>query len=261
MDDKEKKSISQLIIGGEWTALIVVGLAVCLLLMLIFKLITKDSEKPASKPLEIKYQITISNNTNKNAKDSISIVSIEENNKKLLEEINSSVKSQHERMESILSVQEDRSNLFTYGAGFLSILVALATFFGFKSINEMKKSTVETAEIEAKKVAEVEAKAEVQQNLEEIKKDIRNQINFEFKEKFENKELQVSDDFTNKLNESIDAKIFSLQEQIEKCCEKRTTESNSENSQVEEKKAGEYLETETTKEKMGDLFSDEYLSI
>lgn len=159
--EKSKGYLESIVNGTNWVALGVVAFAVIGLIAIIFNLLSKDEENNAPKQILVRYEISVDKVSLKNAKDSTTLTIIErldENNKKILNEINSSVDAQYKRMESILSVQEDRSRLFSYGAGFLAILVAIATFFGFKSINEMKKSTIEAAEYEAKKVAEEEAK-------------------------------------------------------------------------------------------------------
>lgn len=159
--EKSKGYLESIVNGTNWVALGVVAFAVIGLIAIIFNLLRKEEVNNAPKQILIKYEISVDKITLKNAKDSTTlrvVKSLDENNKKILSEINSSVDAQYKRMESILSVQEDRSRLFSYGAGFLAILVAIATFFGFKSINEMKKSTIESAEHEAKKIAEDEAK-------------------------------------------------------------------------------------------------------
>jgi len=188
--EKSKGYLESIVNGTNWVALGVVLFAVVGLICVVFNLLTKTEENNAPKEIVIKYEITVDKVSLKNAKDSttLRVKSLDENNKKILSEINSSVDAQYKRMESILSVQEDRSRLFSYGAGFLAILVAIATFFGFKSINEMKKSTIEAAEYEAKKVAEDEAKkvakeeakktstkvskAEINKQIESIKDDL-----------------------------------------------------------------------------------------
>lgn len=189
--ETSKKNLESIVNGTNWVALCVVLVAVVGLIFVIFNLLSKTEKNNAPTEILIKYEISVDKVSLKNAKDSTTlrvVQSLDENNKKILSEINSSVDAQYKRMESILSVQEDRSRLFSYGAGFLAILVAIATFFGFKSINEMKKSTIEAAEYEAKKIAEDEAKkvakeeakktstkvskAEISKQIESIKDDL-----------------------------------------------------------------------------------------
>ena len=150
---------------------------------------------------------------------------INENNKKILEEINASVSSQYKRMESILEVQEDRSKMFSYGAGFLAILVAIATFFGFKSINEMKKGTIDVAEYEAKKIAEEKAKEvarkvaedktkeELATKLELIKTELQTSLISSFQSKLDERELKISDEFVNSMRQEFDDKLNALREE------------------------------------------------
>ena len=129
-------------------------------------------------------------------------------------------------MESILAVQEARSNLFSYGAGFLAILVAIATFFGFKSINEMKKGTIEAAEYEAKKIAEEKAKEVAQKVAEEktkeelvsrldgIKVELESSLTSDFQRKLDERELNVSDEFINSMRDEFDIKLNKLREEL-----------------------------------------------
>lgn len=181
--EKSKNNLESIVNGTNWVALGVVAFAVIGLVSIIFNLLGKEEANNAPKKIIIKYEISVDKVTLKNAKDSTTLTvvkSLDENNKKVLNEINSSVNAQYARMESILSVQEDRSKLFSYGAGFLAILVAIATFFGFKSINEMKKSTIDAAEYEAQKIAEEKAeeisnkvsKEEINRQMDSIKMDL-----------------------------------------------------------------------------------------
>ena len=224
---KEGISLDKLINGANWIAIIVVGLSTAMLLLVIAKAVLSNSNNPAPKQIEIKYILKVDSLQLRSFKDSTSITYdkfIRQNNQKVIEEVNNSIKQQYQRMESILSVQEDKGKLFTYGAGFLAILVALATFFGFKSINEMKKGTIESAEYEARKlagdIAEEKTKEKVRELLEDIRKQITTEIKTEFKGDFERKELIISDQFRqellqviNKSFENFDERILELESQ------------------------------------------------
>ncbi|MFC4163862.1 hypothetical protein ACFOWU_09365 [Epilithonimonas zeae] len=280
--NKPKTKLDWLIIGANWAAILIVTIATGALIWVVSSLIRKEPENIAPKEIVVKYEISVDTSLIKNDKDSATIKSIknlDENNKKILSEINSSVDAQYKRMESILSVQEDRSKLFSYGAGFLAILVAIATFFGFKSINEMKKGTIDTAEYEARKIAEEEAKkvaeeiakevaevkakevatetakevaeikakeiatetsktiaekeakeiatetsktiaekeakTEVRDRLKDIKKQLKSNLERDFKDKFEERELKVSDEWANNLKGEIEVNLKKILEDLE----------------------------------------------
>lgn len=154
-------TIDRLINWANFTAIIIVGLATTMLILVIAKAMWTSADNQAPIQINVNYTLKVDSNQLRNYRDSSNIEFdkfITQNNQKVIKAVDSSVNLQYKRMESILSVQEDKSKLFTYGAGFLAILVALATFFGFKSINEMKKATIDVAEYEATKVAEVKAK-------------------------------------------------------------------------------------------------------
>lgn len=184
---KNNSDLDYLIIGANWGALVVMVLSVGLLFFVAKQMFSKESTNNAPNEILIKYELkvdTVSLNIKGIAINSESVKQIDQNNKVVLDEINKSVQAQYTRMESILQVQEDRNKMFTYGAGLLAILVAIATFFGFKSINEMKKSTIDSAEYESKRVAEEEArkiaketsitvsKDEISKQVESIKNDL-----------------------------------------------------------------------------------------
>ncbi|MDR2235317.1 MAG: hypothetical protein LBE92_04260 [Chryseobacterium sp.] len=246
--EKSKSNLESIVNGTNWVALGVVAFAVIGLVAIIFNLLSKEEENNAPKKIIIKYEINVDKINLKNVKDSTTlkmIKSLDENNKKVLNEINSSVNAQYTRMESILSVQEDRSKLFSYGAGFLAILVAIATFFGFKSINEMKKSTIEAAEYEAKKIAEEEAKKVAQQvaeektkeelakKLEEIKSEILTSLTSEFHSKLEQRELNVSDEFSYLIRVEFDNKLNELRDELTNFSENTTPDESSSETTTE----------------------------
>ncbi|MGL5235176.1 MAG: hypothetical protein ACRC8Z_10555 [Empedobacter falsenii] len=223
--EKSKSTLDWLIHGANWTAIVVVGFATIALICIVYKLINMESSNTAPKEIIVKYEIVVDTIALKKMKDPTilkTVSNIDENNKKILAEINASVDAQYKRMESILEVQEDRSKMFSYGAGFLAILVAIATFFGFKSINEMKKGTIDTAEYEAQKVAEVKAKEvaeeetkkELASKLESIKKELNTSLTSDFKSKIDEKELKASDEFMNSMREEFDGKLNALREEL-----------------------------------------------
>lgn len=210
-------SMDRLIYWANFTAIIIVGLSTLMLLFVIGKAISSNSDNQAPKQIDINYTLKVDSTQLKAYRDSSSYQFdklIQQNNKKVIEEVDNSIKQQYQRMESILSVQEDKNKLFTYGAGFLAILVALATFFGFKSINEMKKSTIEAAEYEAKKIAEEVAKKiaedktkeEIQARYEAIENTIIDKVKANLLEEFNNNKVTVSD---------LDKKIAVLQNRID----------------------------------------------
>ena len=225
--EKSKSTLDWLIHGANWIAIIVVGFATIALISIVSKLINKEVENNAPKEIIVKYEIVVDTIALKNVKDPIvlKVVSnIDESNKKVLAEINASVDAQYKRMESILEVQEDRSKMFSYGAGFLAILVAIATFFGFKSINEMKKGTIDAAEYEAQKIAEVKAteiakkiaeektKEELVIILESIKTELLTSLTLVFQSKLDERELKISDEFLNSIRAEFDGKLSALRE-------------------------------------------------
>lgn len=239
-NQKDSKSkLEWLIIGADWAAIIVVTIATISLIYVIATLMSKQPENSTAKEILIKYEILVDTNSVKKGKDSVTLKTLknlDDNNKKILKEINVSVDAQYKRMESILNVQEDRSKLFSYGGGFLAILVAIATFFGFKSINEMKKSTIEAAEYEAKKIAEEKAKEVAQRvaeektkeelaiKLEGIKTELQSSLTSDFQDKLDQRELNVSDEFISLIRLEFDSKLKKLMEELDNSNNNKTPE-------------------------------------
>lgn len=239
-----KTKLECLINGADWAAIVVVTIATIALIFVVSSLVGKQPENHAPKEIIIKYEIVMDSISLKKDKDSASLKTLknlDENNKKILNEIAFSVDAQYKRMESILLVQEDRSKLFSYGGGFLAILVAIATFFGFKSINEMKKSTIEAAEYEARKIAEEKAKEvaqrvaeektkeELAKKLEDIKTELQSSFTSDFQGKIDERELNVSDEFLISIRQEFDIKINELREELNSLNYNTTPEPSDEN--------------------------------
>lgn len=272
--EKSKSTLDWLIHGANWTAIVVVGFATIALISIVYKLINIEPSNTAPKEIIVKYEIVLDTIGLKKVKDPNilkTVSNIDENNKKILAEINASVDAQYKRMESILEVQEDRSKMFSYGAGFLAILVAIATFFGFKSINEMKKGTIDAAEYEAQKIAEAKAKEvaekvaedktkeELANKLELIKTELQTSLISDFQSKLDERELRISDEFVNSMRQEFDDKLNALREERTTVSEIATPEPS---DQIENDHAitENSSDDENAQSDEGNLYNDEDLN-
>lgn len=263
---KEDISLSKLIDGANWVAVIVVGLATAMLLFVTAKAIWSNSENSAPKQINIQYTLQVDSAELKAYQDSTNIIYeqlIRANNRKVIEEVNNSVKQQYLRMESILTVQEDKSKLFTYGAGFLTILVALATFFGFKSINEMKKGTINSAEYESKKIAEETAK-KVSEEISKVvaeertKKEIQERYLALEKVILEKVKADLFEDFkrNNATLKGLDDKLANLEKRLDKYFDSPEMIGDMSGPEINSPESNPSLASEV-KEEQKDLFLDE----
>lgn len=226
MSDKKSK-LDNHIWAAHWSALAVILGSIILLFILISKMfLTNLVENNSPSEVQIKYELSGKENKLESMNDSLNLEYqkiIHQNNLKVVDEVNKSIKTQYDRIQTIIDSKEEQNIYSTYGAGIIALILGVAGFFGFKSINEMKKDAIETAEIEAKEVAGIAAKKELQDKYLGIKNEVIKEIEATFIDRFKQKELVVSDEFVRAVNEQFDEKIKILNDRLEECCEKNTS--------------------------------------
>ncbi|WP_396601649.1 hypothetical protein [Algibacter sp. R77976] len=148
------------------------------------------------------------------------------NNEKIYKEVNKLITDFEERNKELLRQKQEQSNFVSLSSALLGILLAIAGFFGFKSIKEMKKDALETATETSEKTAEVVAKdtakitaeitaeevakSEMREKYTNIKDEIRDTVLAEVKVFVDKKNIASVDDLKSELD--------SLKTQIEDCC-------------------------------------------
>ena len=83
---------------------------------------------------------------------------INNNNNLLFKKIDSLIVNYQERHNNVLISNKKQSDFVSFAAVIFAFIVSVAGFFGFKSINEMKKTAIESAEQEARIVSTDQSK-------------------------------------------------------------------------------------------------------
>lgn len=228
--EQNRTKLDSHISAANWAGLVIILTSVILLIIVIGNLLCISPKDNTTKEIKISYKLIKSGNGAKNLMDSTSLEYlklIEQNNKRIVEEVNQSVKTQYDRMQSIIDSKEEQNIYNNYGAGIIALILAVAGFFGFKSINEMKKDAIEKAENEAKNIAEETAKNistrvseevaknEARERYPRLKEELIGDLRFEFNQRFEEKELKVSDEFQNKIRKELNEKYNELDEKYD----------------------------------------------
>ncbi|WP_053970238.1 hypothetical protein [Mangrovimonas sp. ST2L15] len=190
----------------------------------------------------------------------------EKNNEKIYGEINELITHFEEDNRELLRQKQEQSNFVSLSSAILGILLAIAGFFGFKSIKEMKKDSLdtaaETAEKTAEKVAVVTAKETAKNTAEEVAKT-------EMREKYFNIKDDVLETLLAEVKVQIDKKQFSniddlksqveeLKSMINECCEKDEQEEKAPGDPETEKPELVAVETKQDQDQQS-LFSDDDL--
>lgn len=173
MKSEKRSPLECMINTVNWIGIVIMGLAIALFLVTITVIVNKKPNPTTTLNLELSYKLNPDSLIINNSQ-------FDERNKLLFDEINKTLTSYDAKIKSIIATEEDKNKWFTYVTGFLSILIAFATFFGFKSVFEMKKEAIETAEREAKIIAEKKAESiaksvaiqEIKDQFKSIKTDL-----------------------------------------------------------------------------------------
>lgn len=246
MSNETKSNYQKLVNWGHGLSILFAALGVIIVTIIVCFLLFNTPEKTKTEnKFEVKYNLQIDPIQLKKLKgqDAIEYFKlIEQNNKKIADEFNQKINDQYERTQKLIELKEEQNLYNTYGAGIIAIILAIGSFFGFKSINQMHKDTIETAEIEAKKAAEKETKEFLSLKLDEIQKNIRNQVILESGEQIKS----ISEDYSKLVERysKLDERIKKMESPISSTDFKE----ESDNSQV-------------LKRESHDLFDDNDLNI
>lgn len=189
------------------------SISVIVIVFLLLKKPVESSKNENVFKIEYSIQIDTLQLEKLNNKETIEYLKfIEQNNLKIAEDFSQQINDQYERMQKLAELREEQNLYNTYGAGIIAIILAIGSFFGFKSINQMHKDTVDTAESEAKVVADriaknvanEVAKNEIKIQIENIKGEVENTL----------KDLllaEINKEVENKVNENSN-ELVSLRE-------------------------------------------------
>jgi hypothetical protein len=125
-----------------------------------------------------------------------------ENNKLVYKNINKLIEDFDKKQKSTYQSNKNQTDFISYASAIFALIVSIAGFFGFKSINEMKLAAIEAAIEESNKVSENSMKNFMENELKEVTKKAVADVSMIFIEPLE-----------SKLNE--------IQDKMEECCGER----------------------------------------
>ncbi|MCP4053848.1 MAG: hypothetical protein GY739_12440 [Mesoflavibacter sp.] len=263
----ENERLNKVVHFTNIVSVLVVASCVIAILILGYSLLPKTAEINRNE-VNLIYSLKIDSTY---AKDSIKkpLLNFKEittkNNEKIYKEVNKLITDFEDRNKELLRQKQEQSNFVSLSSAILGILLAIAGFFGFKSIKEMKKDALETAtetsekkaeavaketaKKTAKITAEEVAKSEMREKYVNINDEIREAVLAEVKVLIDKKNIAGIDDLKSELD--------SLKTQIDDCC-------NSENSEEVNQKGEQSVETVTENDvesiqQDDDMFSDDDL--
>lgn len=185
-------------------ATIIIGLAVIGVLAISFNYL----KIPATKVQTIKIEYNNSKDVKKN------LIAIKKLDSLLTEIKTTSNKIQQKQLELVENKSDDNffNKLYT---AIVAIILAIAGFFGFKSISEIKTQALDDAKIEATKIAKEEStKISKEESRKIAKKEFRIMFNDEYEAKIFTKANQAMNAFLMSEINNLETRIFALEENI-----------------------------------------------
>lgn len=264
----DNKQLNKVVYFTNIVSVLVVACCVITIFILGYNLVTKEKE---SVKYEVKatYHLEIDSTFTKESVQKTLFQFKEntiKNNEKIYDEINKLIAHFEEDNRELLRQKQEQSNFVSLSSAILGILLAIAGFFGFKSIKEMKKDSIdtasETAEKTAKEVAAKTAKETAENTAEEVAKT-------EMREKYFNIKDDVLETLLAEVKVQIDKKQFSniddlksevedLKSMIDECCAKDEQKEKASGDPETEKPELVAVETGQDQDQQG-LFSDDDL--
>lgn len=158
----------------------------------------------------LKKQNSYSLNLNLETKD---LNKINQNNELIYKSIDSMLVNFQRNQSIILAEKKERESFISFTSGILAIIIAISGFFGFKSINEMKKAAIDSAE--------EQAKAFLRNKDSEIDELYEKKISKAVDKKIETVKMLDKDNVKTIIKKDINTlstEIQTLNLRIEKCC-------------------------------------------
>lgn len=155
-----KDYLGKIVFFTNIMSVIVVMMSVAAITFAAIKIFNK-TDNVAETRVKVEYRLQIDTIAVKHLKDSTSIYylkTITDNNKKIYNQIDRLLRNYQERQSEIINESKNQSDFVSYASAIFALILSVAGFFGFKSINEMKKEAIELATEDAKKAAIEEAK-------------------------------------------------------------------------------------------------------
>lgn len=203
----EKSGLKGIILATNIVALFIMLVSILILFYAICRLVDPPvkSDNVTIQKVEFVYKIDIDTTKIKKLKDSTSLEYLRfvtKNNDKILESINKVIQNQEKRVDEIIERNKIQSDFVTYASAIFALILSIAGFFGFKSVNEMKKESIERAEM----IASEEAKKSFREYQDNNDKFINTKI--------KNVSNEILTEEIKKIADDIDAVKIKVRE----CC-------------------------------------------
>lgn len=201
----ENRHLEHLINFTDFVTIIVVGFAVIIITVLSVWMFG-PTNPPAIEQQSFYISVSIDSSIRSNQYDSLLVQVNEELDKisfKTTEEVNSLLQKQEEMYTSFREAESRQNKFLTYASALIAIIAALGGFFGFKSINDIKKSIrLQAEEIMKKEARQVAANITGGSVNQEIQSKVTGYTEANF--------LRLSNNLENRLND--------LNDRIDECC-------------------------------------------
>lgn len=201
----KKEKLDQVVHWANLASVIVVSISVIAIISAgVFFFYPKDE---TAINVKVNYTISIDTTNVKDGKlilkaNSEKINQLKENNKLVYKNINKLIEDFEKKHKNNIQSSKNQTDFTSYASAIFALIVSIAGFFGFKSINEMKLAAIEAAIEESNKVSENSMKNFMENELKEVTKKAVADVSMTFIEPLE-----------SKLNE--------IQDKMEECCGER----------------------------------------
>lgn len=194
----KKSGLNGIILATNIAALVIMLASIFILFHAIYRLVDPPvkSDKVTIQKVELAYRIDIDTTKIKELKDSTSLEYLRfvtRNNDKILESMNKVIQNQEKRVDEIIERNKIQSDFVTYASAIFALILSIAGFFGFKSINEIKKESIERSEMIASEEAKKSFREYQDNNEEFINTKIKNVSNMILIEEV----AKITDDIDN----------------------------------------------------------------
>lgn len=201
----KKEKLDQVVHWANLASVIVVSISVIAIISAgVFFFYPKDE---TAINVKVNYTISIDTTNVKDGKlilkaNSEKINQLKENNKLVYKNINKLIEDFEKKHKDNIQSSKNQTDFTSYASAIFALIVSIAGFFGFKSINEMKLAAIEAAIEESNKVSENSMKNFMENELTEVTKKAVADVSMTF-------------------IDPLESKINEIQDKMEECCGER----------------------------------------
>jgi predicted PurR-regulated permease PerM len=201
----KKEKLDQVVHWANLASIIVVSVSVIAVIAAAIVFFYPSNKSEIS--VKLNYTISIDTTNVKNKaiilkSNSKKLNELTDNNKIVYKNINKLIEDFEKKQKSSIQSSKNQTDFISYASAIFALIVSIAGFFGFKSINEMKLAAIEAAIEESNKVSENSMKNFMENELTEVTKKAVADVSMTF-------------------IDPLESKINEIQEKMEECCGER----------------------------------------